>query len=284
MLESRSLRHANKSKAADIIKADNLPSSSISSGSSPPTSVPNAASSQLATIPETTADTAIPTDQALESSQVDSQAPTTSLDGSPTPIVVETSDSPIESTVASVTETPTSVTSPAEQQTNGPEVKTHVESTTQGPIEASTSQSEQQSSIPEATTPASPAIPVSPAEKSPSIIVFTTVIPSAVPGHLDSLSISQPAATPASVNESPNEAPSATPGPVPISESVANVLSSAGLPDAVASSLVPIVVGSNPEAGSPGASATPSPEQTRRRAAIDAIVRWILQYFRSHQS
>ncbi|KAK0512236.1 hypothetical protein JMJ35_005364 [Cladonia borealis] len=65
-----------------------------------------------------------------------------------------------------------------------------------------------------------------------------------------------------------------------LSTSVAGVLTSAGLPSAVAASLVPVIIGGSPELD--GVATAPSQmEEQEIQAAIDNFIQWLLSFFRS---
>ncbi|KAG8527402.1 uncharacterized protein KY384_007554 [Bacidia gigantensis] len=112
-----------------------------------------------------------------------------------------------------------------------------------------------------------------------SVMVFSLTIPTELPAQLSTVHIGQPVSTPAQTT-TPAVLASST-GSAAISESVADRLTSAGVPEMAATSLAPVIVGSPPENG---ASATNMPDGVNeqiREAAIDAIIQWILSYLRS---
>ena len=125
-------------------------------------------------------------------------------------------------------------------------------------------------------------VPTSSPELSGSVMVFTTTLPSDLPAQLSSVHISEPSPT--------NDQNAITTAPLKptlsgqalLSNSVAGVLKSAGLPALVVSSLAPMIVGSPPEAGPTASSSTINLEQEQQRAAIDAVLQWIVSFFHIH--
>ena len=105
-------------------------------------------------------------------------------------------------------------------------------------------------------------------------------LPSELPAQLSSIAVSSPTRVATHGISSAQGVRSTVPHTTQLSESVANVLTSAGIPNSVATSLAPVVVGSPPEAGATGTLASNDMEQQKRKAGIDAIVHWILQFFR----
>ena len=66
-----------------------------------------------------------------------------------------------------------------------------------------------------------------------------------------------------------------------LSTSVVGVLTSAGVPSAVAASLVPVIIGGPPEPD--GVATAPSQmEEQEIQAAIDNFIQWLLSFFRSN--
>ena len=91
-----------------------------------------------------------------------------------------------------------------------------------------------------------------------------------------------------SIIESASEADTAVPGatqsllsPPELTYSVSAALTSGGVPASVASSLVPIIIGSQPATSSilPSALASAILNQRAEQAAIDAFIQWLLSFY-----
>ena len=122
------------------------------------------------------------------------------------------------------------------------------------------------------------------AESNPTVIVFTTTLPSDLPAQLSSISISRSTQAQTSIT-SPNEDVQTTlTGRAQESHSVAGVLTSAGVPESVATSLAPVIVGSPPEPVATAPSSHDDLEEMKRRAAIEAILQWILNVLHLDQT
>ena len=116
-------------------------------------------------------------------------------------------------------------------------------------------------------------------EPSESVEVFSTTLPSDLPAQLSSIHIIRPSPTDGSdVVTTAAQAPTLS-GQALLSQSVAGVLTSAGLPASVVSSLAPVIIGSPPEAGPTASPFSTNLEELQQRAAIDAVVQWILSFF-----
>ena len=112
-----------------------------------------------------------------------------------------------------------------------------------------------------------------------STAVFSTTLPSDLPAQLSSIHIVPPTpGTNLAVGTTAAAQPTLSGAPL-ISQSVIGVLTSAGLPASVVSSLAPIVLGSPAESGATAAATGTSMEQQQRRAAIDAVLQWLLTFF-----
>ncbi|KAL2039964.1 hypothetical protein N7G274_007367 [Stereocaulon virgatum] len=294
-------------KAADIIKADNLPaynlpssftsstlsanstsrssatgsvglSRNVSASSYPSLSI-NATIGLLSSIPPKI------TTRILSLSSVVPSTSTTALASTP-------STFPVASTavVNSPPSTPSlTITEDSLSQTLTKSATIISQSNTASPMRTSTSSTSVMISLPGVTAMAS-SVASSPAE---AVIVVTKTLPSTLPALLSSLDIARKSELLPTSIESPSQAgqdpqsyqPFLPPGlssHEKLSTSVVGVLTSAGLPYPVAASLVPIIIGNPPETsvGVSGPPDTTQMEQQEMRAAMEAFMQWVLNYFR----
>ena len=124
------------------------------------------------------------------------------------------------------------------------------------------------------------------ASSTPRIVVTTTKTPSSIlpspSSFLDYTHISEPSTAllgPVPHHHASSPSESLQPHEH-LSTSVVGVLSSAGFPSAIAASLVPVIIGGSPEAD--GVATAPSQmEEQEIRAAIDNFIQWLLSFFSS---
>ena len=105
-------------------------------------------------------------------------------------------------------------------------------------------------------------------------------LPSELPGQIASATFSPPEQTgPAIVSHEKDKDPSPVHDTLG-THTVADALTSAGIPAPMASIVEPVIETNTPESG-PGASTSDEDqelEQAKRKAAIEAIIKWIMEF------
>ncbi|KAL9126620.1 MAG: hypothetical protein Q9217_004358 [Psora testacea] len=122
-------------------------------------------------------------------------------------------------------------------------------------------------------------VPTSLSSPSESVLLFTTTLPVDLPAQLSSIRLNRP--TPiiefeATTTDTPEPTLS---GAAQLRQSVARVLTSVGLPPSVVTSLKPAIIGSPAESGAVASPSATEMEQQQQRAAIDAVLQWIISFF-----
>ena len=243
-----------QSKAADIIKADNLPAQPLSASSSN--------SSRIATNS---------TLGAISTGFYASSSASFSL-----------STSGNTTTIVSSFGEATTSTSPH----RSPPVQPPSSSSTVSATTTSTAQTVSTVSASETVPHSGETVVASSTSSTPqTIVVITKTLPSTLPSLLSSLDhthISEPSTAllgPLS-HDHPSPPERSFRPHEHLSTSVIGVLTSAGVPSPVAASLVPVIIGGPPESGA-AATAPSQMEEQEIQAAINAFIQWLLSLFRS---
>ena len=247
-----------QSKAADIIKADNLPAQ--------PLSTPSSNSSRISTNPTLGAiSTAISTGLYANSSA--SLSLLTS--GSKTTILSSFS----EATTSSSPHGSPSVQSSSSSSTVS--VTTTNTARTVLTISASDSVSHSGKTVVASSTSSTPR----------TIVVVSKILSSTLPSLSSSIELtdkSEPSTAwlgPLSYNH-PSPPERSLRSHEHLSTSVVGVLTSAGVLPPAAATLVPVIIGDPPDSGA-AATAPSEMEQQEIQAAVDAFIQWLLSFFRS---
>ncbi|MCJ1456766.1 hypothetical protein MMC28_007131 [Mycoblastus sanguinarius] len=255
-------------KAADIIKADNLPSSAVPTSSNFGNRTTNSTARFAGTAAASHSTVSSANSSTLSFFYLRSsslQSPSSSLNAS-TSAVVPTQYAKLSGTPA-VLSPSTSVTTSATLSITSHAVEPF-----------STSSTSASQSLPDLGTAIAS---LSPSGVSETVMVFTTILRSSLPALLSSLEATERLMSHARLESTATSSPGFTrQGLDQPSSSVAGVLISAHVTSSVASSLIPFIIESPPESSTDATpSTTPTQmEQEEARAAINAFVQWLLNF------
>ena len=122
-------------------------------------------------------------------------------------------------------------------------------------------------------------VPTSTRMPSESVLVFATTLPSDLPAQLSTVRLNKPSPTEGKHTLTASNSEPGLSGQAHLTHSFIGVLTSAGLPPSVVSSLAPVIIGSPSETGFKPSSSDIEIEKLRQEAAINAVIQWILSFF-----